>query len=262
GLPEEVGYYIGGTYSRVYVRINLYTSDTESEDAEGNPVGVTPTVFACELIARTEGPGVAVGNIPAMAGVKVKGLDADHTSALQVLVAACEQVDWEFAVWNGALSVAEALGTDRTRDFVFRGGSNIEVVALGDDDDELVNVLTAYSPGQGINRMEITLRDEASINEYGEYPAAVEFDVETSSELEDKAVEFLAEHNVPQTQFEVVVAFEYGQEPDYGLGDKVLVADPDTGIVTKARIMSETREYAESGLSVRLELGKASLNLQ
>src|SRR5690606_22711217 len=95
-----------------------------------------------------------------------------------------------------------------------------------------------------------------------EYPAAVEFDVETSSELEDKALEFLAEHNVPQTQFEVVVAFEYGQEPDYGLGDKVLVADPDTGIVTKARIMAEAREYTESGLSVRLELGKASLNLQ
>jgi len=262
GLPEEVGYYIGGTYSRVYVRINLYTSDTESEDAGGNPVGVTPTVFACELIARTEGPGVVAGNIPAMAGVKVKGLDADHTSALQVLVAACEQVDWEFAVWNGALSIAEALGTDRTRDFVFRGGSNIEVVALGDDDDELVNVLTAYSPGQGINRMEITLRDEASISEYGEYPAAVEFDVGTLSELQQEAQEYLAEHNTPKTQFEVAVAFEYGQEPDYALGDRVRVADPDTGIVTTARIMAEAREYAESGLSVRLELGKASLNLQ
>jgi hypothetical protein len=262
GLPEEVGYYIGGTYPQVYVRINLYTNDTESEDDEGNPVGVTPTVFACELIARTQGPGVAVGNIPATAGVRVKSLDADHTSALQVLVAACEQADWEFTVWNGALSVAETLGTDRTRDFVFRGGSNIEIVALGDDDDELVNVLTAYSPGQGINRMEITLRDEASINEYGEYPAAVEFDVGTLAELEQKAEEFLSEHNSPKTQFEIAVAFEHGKEPAYGLGDNVRVADPDTGIVTKARIMSETREYAESGLSVRLELGKASLNLQ
>ena len=261
GLPEEVGYYIGGTYSRIYVRINLYTNDTESEDAGGNPVGVTPTVFACELIARTEGPGVAVGNIPAMAGVKVKGLDANHTSALQVLVAACEQVDWEFAVWNGALSIAEALGTDRTRDFVFRGGSNIEIVTLGDDDDELVNVLTAYGPGQGINRMEITLRDEASINEYGEYPAAVEFDVETLAELEQKAEEFLSEHNSPKTQFEITADFKYGKEPEYGLGDKVRVADPDTGIVTTARIMAEAREYNEQGLSVHLELGKAGFTL-
>src|SRR5690606_2380206 len=77
-----------------------------------------------------------------------------------------------------------------------------------------------------------------------------------------KAQEFLSEHNSPKTQFEIAVAFEHGKEPEYGLGDKVRVADPDTGIVTTARIMTEAREYAESGLSVRLELGKARLNLQ
>ena len=44
------------------------------------------------------------------------------------------------------------------------------------------------------------------------------------------------------------------------MGDKVRVADRYRHC--HHGIMAEAREYAESGLSVRLELGKASLNLQ
>lgn len=260
GLPEEIGYYIGGDHDQVWVRINLSTTDTESEDANGVPTGVTPTVFAVELIARTEGKLVA-GNIPSTAGVTVKGLSADYSKALQVLVQACEQAGWEFSVWNGTLNIAEALGVDRTKDFVFRAGSNIKIQTLGDGDGDLVNILTAYGPGRGINRMEITLRDEASIAEFGEYPLAMEFDAETLDELEQKAQEFLSEHNSPKTQFEITVDFKYGKEPEYGLGDKVRVADPETGIVTTTRIMAESREYGESGLVVNLELGKAGFKL-
>lgn len=261
GLPEEIGLVPSNpTSDTMYVRINLYTNDTESEDPDGNPVGVTPTVFAVELIARTEGDLVA-GNIPDVAGVTVKGLSADYASGLQVLVQACEQTGWEFSVWNGTLTLSEKLGVDRTKDFVLRAGTNMEITSLGDDDGELCNVLTAYSPGRGINRMEITLRDEASIAEYGEYPAAVEFDAEKLDELEQKAQEFLREHNSPKTQFEIVVAFEHDKEPDYGLGDRVRVADPETGIVTTTRIMAEAREYGENGLVVKLELGKAGFTL-
>ena len=242
GLPEEIGLVPNfGTEDTVYVRINLYTNDTEAEDPDGNPVGVTPIVFAVELIARTEGALVA-GNIPDVAGVTVKGIEADHASAFQVLLNACEQVGWEFNVWDGSLNLAKALGADRTRDFVFRAGSNIEITALGDS-DELVNVLTAYGPGRGINRLEITLRDENSIGNdefpgYGEHHLAMEFDVETLAELEQKAQEFLSEHNTPKTQFEVAVVFDHDKEPDYGLGDKVRVADPETGIVTTTRSLS------------------------
>lgn len=260
GFPEEIGYYIGGDHDQVWVRVNLATTDTESEDESGNKVGVTPTVFAVEVIARTEGNLVA-GNVPSVAGVTVKGLSADHTSAFSVLTEACEQVGWEFSVWNGALNIAEALGVDRTKDFVFRAGTNIEIQTLGDGDDELVNILIAYGPGSGINRMEITLRDEASIAQFGEYPLAMGFDAETLEELEQKAQEFLDEHNSPKTQFEITVSFDYGKEPDYGLGDKVRVADPETGIVTTTRIMAEAREYGESGLVVNLELGKAGFTL-
>lgn len=263
GFPEEVGLVpSGATSSTMYVRINLETTDTESEDPDGNPVGVTPAVFAIELIARTERNELVAGNIPSVAGVTVKGLSADYASAFQVLLDACEQVGWEFQVWNGALNIAKNIGVDRTKDFVLRAGTNVEIQTLGDDDKELVNVLTAYGPGHGINRLEIALRDEESIAQFGEYPFAMEFDVEKLSELQDKAQEFLDEHNLPKTQFEVAVAFDHDKEPDYGLGDKVRVADPETGIVTTARIMAEAREYGESGLVVNLELGKAGLDLQ
>lgn len=260
GFPEEIGYYIGGDHDQVWVRINLSTTDTESEDENGNKVGVTPTVFAVEVIARTEGSLVA-GNIPRVAGVTVKGLSADHATAFNVLKQACDQAGWEFNVWDGTLNLAEALGVDRTKDFVLRAGTNIEIQTLGDSDGDLVNILTAYGPGRGINRLEITLRDEASIAQFGEYPLAMEFDVEKLLELEQKAQEFLDEHNLPKTQFEVAVAFDHDKEPDHGLGDKVRVADPETGIVTTTRIMAEAREYNEQGLSVHLELGKANFTL-
>ena len=262
GLPEEVGLFVGGNHDQVWVRINLTTEDTESPDPEDNPRGVTPIVFACELIARTHGD-LVVGNIPSVAGETVTGLSANHATALKVLHEACDQVGWEFSVWDGALNVAENMGVDRTKDFVFRTGTNIEIASLGDGDDSLVNILTAQGPGRGINRLEITLRDEDSIAEYGPYPnrEPVEFNVETLAELQQKAQEYLVEHSTPRMDFAITVVFEHGQEPDYGLGDTVRVADPDTGIIAETRIVTEAREYGASGLTVNLELGKPSFTL-
>lgn len=261
GLPEEIGYYIGGNHDQIYIRINLYTSDTESEDENGNKVGVAPTVFALEVIARTEGNLVA-GNIPQVAGVTVKELSADYASVLSVLVQACEQAGWEFNVFDGQLNLAKELGVDRTSQFVLRTGTNMEIQALEDTDDELVNYLIAYGPGSGLNRLEIILKDDASIAEYGIYPLPMEFEAETLTELQQKAQEFLNENNSPKNRFEITAVFGPDQEPEYGLGDKVRVADPDTGIVTTTRIMAEAREYNENGLSVRLELGKSAVNVQ
>lgn len=262
GLPEEVGLFVGGNHDQVWVRINLTTEDTESPDPEDNPRGVTPIVFACELIARTHGD-LVVGNIPSVAGETVTGLSANHATALKVLHEACDQVGWEFSVWDGALNVAENMGVDRTKDFVFRTGTNIEIASLGDGDDSLVNILTAQGPGRGINRLEVVLRDEASIQEYGPYPnrEPVEFNIETLAELQQKAQEYLDEHSTPQMDFAITVVFEHGQEPDYGLGDTVRVADPDTGIIAETRIVAEAREYGAGGLTVNLELGKPSFTL-
>lgn len=262
GFPEEVGLVPGVTSEPLYMRINLITNDTESEDANGEPVGVTPYVFACEAIARTHGELIA-GEIPDVAGVTVGGINGNRAPSLAVVQSACAQAEWEFEVVNGAVHLAQHLGTDRSSDILLRAGTNMEVASLGDDDDELVNILTAQGPGSGINRMEITLRDEASIAEYGPYPnrEPVEFEVETLTELMQKAQEYLDTHNTPATHFAVSVAFPHDKEPEYGIGDTVKVVDPETGIVTTARILEDQREYSDSGLSVLLELGKAGVDI-
>ena len=84
GLPEEVGLFVGGDHDQVWVRINLTTEDTESPDPDDNPVGVTPIIFACELIARTHGD-LVVGNVPSSAGVRVAGQSSKYDTALKEL---------------------------------------------------------------------------------------------------------------------------------------------------------------------------------
>lgn len=263
GLPEEVGLAFGGTSDDFWVRINLYTDDTTSPapgDEDGPPIGQTPVVFAVELVARTT-PILDIGSVPAVAGVTVKGLDASYAAAFEVLGKACEQTGWEFNVWDGTLNLAESLGVDRTKDFTFRAGTNIEITTLSDGDEDLCNVLTAYNKGQGLNSLELTLADQDSLADFGPYPKAVEFEAETYEDLETQASEYLAEHSRPTPQYAIAVAFDAGKEPEYGVGDLVQVADPETGTVTTTRIMVESREYAEQGLVVHLELGKASINL-
>ena len=225
GIPEEVGYSVLGTSESVFARINLITNDTESEDPEGKAVGVTPRVFACELIARTEG-GLLVTGIPEIAGVTVKDISADYSNALKVLVESSEKLGWEFSVLDGVLNLAEKLGVDRTREFVFRASTNIQIVNLGDDDSSLVNVLTAFGPGSGINRLQTTLRNWESIAKFGEYPGSHEFEVNSLSELKERAKDFLEEQGFPKMIFEIIAAFPSGQEPSYGLGDTVKVVIP------------------------------------
>lgn len=260
GLPEEVGYSVPGKSDSIWVRINLSTQDTESEDPNGKITGVTPRAFACEMIARTESILLA-DEIPEVTGEIVKGLSANHTGALKVMVEACEKAGYEFCVINGTINLAKKLGVDRTKDFVFRASTNMEVLNLGDDDSDLVNVLTAYGPGSGINRLQTTLRDFASISDYGEYPGSVEFEADSLEKLLEKADEYLKEHNQPKMRFEIATIFPYGEEPEYGLGDTVKVADPKSGVISTTRIVHESRTFDEQGLAVSLELGKPSFTL-
>src|SRR5690606_18396320 len=174
-LPDTLGVVPAAFAEEILdVRINLYTDDTESPDFEGNPVGQTPAVFAVEVIARTAGR-VTEGGIPTNTGVIVRNVEADNTPALKVLQDAVEQAGWEFVVHDGKLYLGEGQGEDRRDDFVLRAGTNMQIESLGDVDEEMVNILTAYGPGDGINRMQVVLRDEASIAAYGPYPGVKEF---------------------------------------------------------------------------------------
>lgn len=261
-LPDEVGVVPGSADADVIdVRINLYTDDQETEDAEGNPVGQTPYVFAVEMIARTEGR-IEAGDIPAAAGVLVSGLEADGASALNVLSQACEQAGWEFWVSDGKLNLAEEMGEDRTSSVLLRAGTNMTVQTLSEGDDELVNVLVAYGPGEGINRLQVTRRHEESIARYGEYRGVQTFEGATSlADLIQAADNYLEAHAAPVPAFRVEAQYPYGEEPAFGCGDYVRVADPRAGLVTRSRIAEETRSYSTAGLKTTLYLGMPAPDL-
>ena len=271
-LPDQVGVDPGWTDEEdVYIRINLYTEDTTSEDEEGNPVGQTPFVFAVEMIARIASDILAT-SIPESAGAYVKGLVADSENVLAVLKQACENVhsgpagqtgtdQYEFYVQDGTLYLVSSIGSDKTSECVFRAGTNTEIDKLTDDDEELCNVLLARGKGDGINRIQKEFRDIDSITEYGEYRKVVDFDVDNITDLTTKAEAYLEEHSTPIVTFSIQAIFPIDSEPSYSLGDTVRVVDPRTGVISTVRIMQETREYTENGLIVHLQLGRPAVNL-
>lgn len=260
--PDEVGVLIGAaTADVVDVRINLYTDDRETQGPDGTPIGQTPFVFAVEVIARTT-VVLEAGDIPASTGVRVSGIEADCASALNVLSQACAQVGWEFWVQDGKLNIAERMGQDRTSSVLLRAGTNMTVTTLSEGDEELVNVLTALGPGDGINRLQVVRRHEESIARYGEHHGVQEFEhVTTLAELVAAADAYLEQHAAPVSAYRVDVQYPYGMEPEYGVGDYVRVADPRNGIITRARIVEEQRSYSTGGLRVTLFLGMPAPSL-
>ena len=170
--PAELGVEIADTSAeKVQVRITLSTDDTSSEDDSGNPVGVTPRLFAVEVISRTA-PMLTVSG-DASSGVLLEGVEANEKSALQILQDAFELYGWEFYVLNGTLYIAEAF-------FRHRKGipqrPNIDIHQLSDGLDDVYNVLKAKGQGSGINRPMVELSDAESILEYGVIEHVEEYD--------------------------------------------------------------------------------------
>lgn len=111
GLPDTLGVAIAATTERyVDVRMTLVTQDTESqsEETQGGQFqyGVTPRVFALQVIVRTES-GLVEGTIPITTGKLVRSIDADSRTQFEIIKQACEQADYTFTVVNGAVSIKE-----------------------------------------------------------------------------------------------------------------------------------------------------------
>src|SRR5690606_29771477 len=66
---------------------------------------------------------------------------------------------------------------------------------------------------------------------------------------------YLEEHAAPVPAYRVDVHYPYGEEPEFGCGDNVRVADPCNGIVTVSRIEEAQRSYSASGLRTTLYPG-------
>ncbi len=254
GIPEEVGWAIGSNAETVLIRIDLKTDDTETLDSEDNPVGVTPYVFAVELIARTAGE-IAEGEIPEFADAQVSGVNADYSTALEVLKSVCEQEGFEFSVWNNRLNLNREIGKDRTKEFIFRAGTNMAVKTHKSTDESLVNTIIAVGSGSGINRPQIKLSDQDSIEKYGVYLKRVDFDTGTIEGLEEQAQVYLDLHKEPRKHFEISALFDRGKEPEVSLGDKVIVVDPETETILTSRIMEESGQISSAGVKQSYFIG-------
>ena len=257
-IPDEEGLVPAATDERyVDIRINLSTQDTDSEDGDGNPVGSTPFFFALELIANTEF-ALEVGEIPNSTGVTVGQVDADGENCLSILKEICDTTGYEFQIKNKKLSIAETFGENLTDSVMLRKGTNMEINNLGDDDGDLVNILTAYGEGDGINRISTTIRDGQSIEDFGEYTDTEEFETNNLAELTSMAQDYINANNTPVTSFDIDAKFDPGNEPNYKYGDKVKIVDPESQVITDIKIDEEERSYSDNGLEVRLRLGRVA----
>lgn len=89
------------------VRVNLYTTDTE----------ISPVLYSLEAIKREPSAITSVDYPLEASDVVVPALSADNASFLDLMIDVCENVGWEFRVFDGELSVAETFGVDRTNDY-------------------------------------------------------------------------------------------------------------------------------------------------
>lgn len=89
------------------VKVDFTTSNDE----------VSPVLFSLEMIKRKQADITLVEVIGDASLLDTPGLEADHASFLDVLIAALEPHDWEFKVFDGKLSIAETFGSSRTNEF-------------------------------------------------------------------------------------------------------------------------------------------------
>jgi len=256
GEPDTLGIEIATTSATtVMVRLNLTTTDTTSQDSEGNAVGVTPRLFAVEVIARTT--SYLTVSAEASTGLLCEGLEIDKATPLEVMQAASSQVGQEFWVDNNTLYLG-TMGSDKSNDIFLRKGTNMRITQLGDELAEVYNVIHAMGSGSGINRLEYTESDTTSITTYGVRETTQEFDTEDYTELVSLAQAYLAEHKDPIYAWKVKAQYPIDDEPTYGCGDTITITDGV--IVTTSRIEQMDRSY-DSGIQVMLYLNKTRADL-
>jgi hypothetical protein len=256
GEPDTLGIEIATTLATtVMVRLNLSTSDTTSQDSSGNAVGVTPRLFAVEVIARTT--AYLTVSAEASTGLLCNGLEIDKATPLAVMQAACSQVGKEFWVDNNTLYLG-TMGIDKSNDIFLRKGTNMRITQLGDELAEVYNVIHAMGSGSGINRLEYSEADTTSVATYGVRETTQEFDTEDYDELVTLAQEYLVEHKDPIYAWKVKAQYPIDDEPIYGCGDTITITDGV--IVTTSRIEQMDRSY-DNGISVMLYLNKTRADL-
>lgn len=263
-FPAEDGVALTGSERYIQVRMHLYTDNTSEKDANGVPTGYTPVLSGVEVIARKLGP-VTEGGIEATPDVTIPAYRSENEdqketysfnreNALRILQTWCEDFGYEFRV-DGQRRLYFGKNLGAVRQVVLRRTTNMDVKGLGDSADKLVNVLHCYGAGDGPAQIRTTLRNQDSINLYGErYGEFEDSSADTLAKLIESGNTRLAKVSQPEPQFAVhhVPVHELGE--DMQLYDTVTVVDPRSGLVTTARILDEERKLTMAGEDVSLGL--------
>lgn len=261
-FPDVDGVTLTGNARYIQVRLNLYTDDTTAEDQNGKPTGYTPVLNGVEVIARKPGL-VFVGSIADTPDVKLATYRTEdfgekyaysRENALKLIQTWCEDYGYEFEVTHDLkLNFGEDLGA--TRNVVLRRTSNMEIKSLGDDADNLTNVLHCFGAGDGPAQIRTTLYDQESIAKYGERVGTFhDNQAETLEALVAAGNKQLTKSAWPQPQYMVHKVPVHELVEDIGLYDTIKIADPQLGTVTTARILDEERKLTTTGEDVSFGL--------
>lgn len=132
-----------------------------------------------------------------------------------------------------------------------------ELVTLTDTSEGFATVLTARGPGTGINRMQVTLRNEAAITKYGAREVVEDFpDAVSTADLLSKAQARLAEVSDP-AKFQQLTVRVSGHTEPFRLGQRIRVSDGELGFTTTAKIVGI--DANEDGSTLTLGDAPASL---
>lgn len=135
---------------------------------------------------------------------------------------------------------------------------NTQLESLSEGDAELATICIATGPGEGIQAMQLIVRDENAVEQYGEYPKPVTFEQAVNlADLERLAREYLEQNNGPLQALSVRAAFESGYDPDIEQGDTVTFASVEAGLNVTERIVEIN--YDADGVSFSLKAPKADL---
>lgn len=133
-----------------------------------------------------------------------------------------------------------------------------ELITLTDSTEGFCNIVVARGPGTGIMRMTVTLRNQASIDQYGPRVREQVFSGAVSlADLTAQAQAYLDEASDASRFQEISVRVSGEDVPQFHVGQKVRVSDPQLGFTTVAPV----QEVEWTPGAATLHLGQPPVNL-
>jgi len=155
-----------------------------------------------------------------------------------------ETIGWNFWIdLEGKVNFKAVRGSDKSNTIKFRKG--IEITDRIENPQELYlgNCITVLGSGEGDDQLRVTVKDQDSINEYGQFDKVfIEQDLMTLDALNRRANALLTNWKKPVDQVELDAIDPYASNA-FDVGDQVQIVHEDLNLNTKYRIHEIDRTY-------------------